>query len=61
MTQIFTSKPILEKSRLISNIQRVLAVAAGEKIVRFLPPLIISKTDIDIACEKIEKVLKEIK
>ncbi len=39
--------------------ENILTVAAGENVVRFVPPLIISKEEIDFACEKIEAVLKE--
>ena len=38
----------------------ILCKETHENIIRFAPPLVISKEDIDWACEKIEKVVKEL-
>ena len=34
--------------------ERMLAVQAGDNVVRLLPPLIVGETEIDQACAKIE-------
>jgi len=38
--------------------QGVLALPAGRNVLRFLPPLVIEKDDIDFVVEKVNKVLK---
>jgi acetylornithine/N-succinyldiaminopimelate aminotransferase len=50
--------PILIINKLIEN--NLLTVKAGENVVRFLPPLIVSKIHIDEAVEIFRKVLKEL-
>jgi predicted acetylornithine/succinylornithine family transaminase len=38
--------------------EKVLTVTAGEKVLRFVPPLIITKEEIDMALKKLRKVFK---
>jgi acetylornithine/N-succinyldiaminopimelate aminotransferase len=38
--------------------ENVLTVAAGENVLRFVPPLILTKHEVDIAIEKLDKVFK---
>ena len=38
----------------------ILAIPAGENVVRFLPPLIIEKTHVDFAVKKLTKILKSL-
>lgn len=37
----------------------VLALTAGSTVMRFLPPLVISKEDVDLVVNRVEKVLKD--
>ena len=38
----------------------VLVVPAGPKVVRFVPPLIISENDVNVAMERFESAIKKI-
>ena len=40
--------------------EKVLAIPAADNVVRFLPPLVIEKRDLDEATEKIEKVVSSL-
>ena len=40
------------------QIEKILAIPAGETVVRFLPPYIIEKKHIDEVIEKLVKILK---
>ncbi|MGM0508668.1 MAG: aspartate aminotransferase family protein [Fusobacteriota bacterium] len=50
-------KPVMTK---MMEEKKVLMGAAGGVALRFLPPLIVKKEDIDIVLEKLDEVLKEI-
>ena len=41
--------------------RKILAVPAGSSVVRFLPPYIVEKTQIDECVEKLEEVIKSLK
>jgi len=51
-----------QRDRILKNLQQenVLAIPAGENMVRFLPAFILERDHVDFAVEKLEKVLKEI-
>jgi len=38
----------------------LLLVGAGERVVRFVPPLVITKAEIDTACEILDQILSEL-
>jgi acetylornithine/LysW-gamma-L-lysine aminotransferase len=40
--------------------ERILAIPAGDSVVRFLPPYILEKSHVDILCEKLDRVLDSI-
>lgn len=50
--------PIVSKALLE---EKLVLISAGSHIIRFVPPLIIQKSDVDEMAEKLEKVLKNMK
>ena len=38
----------------------MLTVPAGPRVVRFVPPLVVSESEVKEALEKVQKVLKEL-
>ena len=50
-----TARPFCEKLATLG----ILAKETHEQVIRFAPPLVITKEEIDWALERIEKVLKE--
>ncbi|HRD01366.1 MAG TPA: aspartate aminotransferase family protein [Candidatus Saccharicenans sp.] len=51
------------RDSIIKDLQKrkILAVPAGSSVVRFLPPYIVEKTQIDECVEKLEEVIKSLK
>ena len=49
-----------DRDRILKDLQinKILAIPAGDDVIRFLPPYIISKKHVDIVIEELRNILK---